>query len=62
MLDDRTTPDDIMQALAVSPDYKVRSFALAVPSLNDIFIRVAGTNNHKEGMYEPQKNMANRPS
>jgi ABC-2 type transport system ATP-binding protein len=50
MLDERTTPDDVMQAMAVSPDYKVRSFALAVPSLNDIFIRVAGgngNNNHK---------------
>jgi ABC-2 type transport system ATP-binding protein len=50
MLDERTTPDDVMQAMAVSPDYKVRSFALAVPSLNDIFIRVAGSNgnhNHK---------------
>ncbi len=46
MLDDRTTPDHIMQAMAVSPDYKVRSFALAVPRLNDIFIRVAGGNNH----------------
>jgi ABC-2 type transport system ATP-binding protein len=64
MLDDRTKPDDIMQALAVSPDYKVRSFALAVPSLNDIFIRVAGngTRDYKEGAYELQKNMANRPS
>jgi ABC-2 type transport system ATP-binding protein len=51
MLDEHTTPDDIMQALAVSPNYKVRSFALAVPSLNDIFIRVAGGNgssNHRE--------------
>jgi ABC-2 type transport system ATP-binding protein len=46
MLDDHTTPDHIMQAMAVSPDYKVRSFALAVPRLNDIFIRVAGGNNH----------------
>ena len=60
MLDDRTTPDDIMQALAVSPDYKVRSFALAVPSLNDIFIRVAGTNNHRENTYEPAKNLSDR--
>jgi ABC-2 type transport system ATP-binding protein len=65
MLDERTKPDDIMQALAVSPDYKVRSFALAVPSLNDIFIRVAGgngTSNLREGTYELQENMANRPS
>ncbi len=63
MLDAHTTPDDIMQALAVSPDYKIRSFALAVPSLNDIFIRVAGgngTTNHREGAYEPQKNLADQ--
>jgi ABC-2 type transport system ATP-binding protein len=49
MLDAKTTPDDIMQALAVNPSYKVRSFALAVPSLNDIFIRVAGSPNHLNG-------------
>jgi ABC-2 type transport system ATP-binding protein len=39
-LDDSTTPDTVMHTLAVNPDYKVRSFALAVPRLNDIFIRV----------------------
>jgi ABC-2 type transport system ATP-binding protein len=49
MLDDHTTPDNVMQALAVNPAYKVRSFALAVPSLNDIFIRVAGGTNHLNG-------------
>lgn len=47
-LDNNTAPDDIMQMLAASPNYKVRSFALAVPRLNDIFIRVAGGNNHQE--------------
>ncbi len=41
-LDDSTRPDDILQATAVSSNYRLRSFALAVPSLNDIFIRVAG--------------------
>ena len=34
------TPDDIMHAVAVGQDYHVRRFELAVPSLNDIFIRV----------------------
>ncbi|MEP7284789.1 MAG: ATP-binding cassette domain-containing protein [Chloroflexota bacterium] len=67
MLDDHTTPDQIMQALAANPDYHVRSFALAIPSLNDIFIRVAGDNGEfpqdsqgKEGSIEPAQNMANR--
>lgn len=46
-LADGVTADDVMQALAVSPDHHVRSFTLAVPSLNDIFIQVAGRNgNH----------------
>ncbi len=63
MLDDHTTPDNIMQVLAASPDYHIRSFALAVPSLNDIFIRVAGGNNHnnhRESIHEPAKDMVNR--
>lgn len=47
LLEDRTTPDDIMQAMATNPNYHVRSFALALPSLNDIFIRVAGGQNGK---------------
>ncbi len=63
-LNDQTTPDDIMQALATHPDFKVRSFALAVPSLNDIFIRVAGGSNngntHKDEINEPVKDMAHR--
>jgi ABC-2 type transport system ATP-binding protein len=58
-LDEYTKPDDILQAVAASPAYHLRSFALAVPSLNDIFIRVAG-NNHKESSYEPAQNLANR--
>jgi ABC-2 type transport system ATP-binding protein len=57
MLNDNVTPDQIMQALATNPNYHIRSFALALPSLNDIFIRVAGknTNGHngnKERIYE----------
>jgi ABC-2 type transport system ATP-binding protein len=63
MLDAQTTPDHIMQAIASSPAYKIKSFALAVPSLNDIFIRVAGGNgNHhsEEKVYEPEKNTNHR--
>ncbi len=45
-LSDGVTSDDIMQALAASPNHRVRSFSLAVPSLNEIFIEVAGGNNH----------------
>jgi len=37
------TPDAVMEALAVSDAYHVRRFELAVPSLNEIFIEVAGT-------------------
>jgi len=59
-LEDHTTPDNIMQALAASPDYHIRSFALAVPSLNDIFSRVAGGNTHQEVVLEPAQNLVNR--
>ncbi len=45
MLDPNTTPDMIMQHMAANPSIHIRSFALAVPSLNDIFIRVAGSPN-----------------
>jgi len=38
------TPNQLMAYLASDERYKVRSYALAVPSLNDIFIRVAGEN------------------
>ncbi|MBX3082167.1 MAG: ATP-binding cassette domain-containing protein [Anaerolineae bacterium] len=44
-----TTPDDIMQHMAADPAIHVRSFALAVPRLNDIFIRVAGGNGNGNG-------------
>lgn len=47
-LNNDTTPDMVMQAMATRPDYHVRSFALAVPRLNDIFIRVAGDNGTSE--------------
>ena len=51
MLDDQTTPGQLMQNLAANSTFHVRSFELAVPSLNDIFIKVAGgvqsvTNGH----------------
>jgi ABC-2 type transport system ATP-binding protein len=36
------TPDDVMEAMAIGADYRVRRFELAVPSLNEIFIQVAG--------------------
>lgn len=36
-------PDEVMAAMAVSADYRVRRFELAVPSLHEIFIEVAGT-------------------
>ena len=36
------TPDDVMEAMAIGADYSVRRFELAVPSLNEIFIQVAG--------------------
>ena len=42
MLDTTTTPEQLMQHMAANSDFHVRSFELAVPSLNDIFIKVAG--------------------
>ncbi len=36
------TPDNVMGAMAAGSDYRVRRFELAVPSLNEIFIQVAG--------------------
>jgi len=45
-LGDGATPNAIMQALAANPTYQVRRFELAVPSLTQIFIQVAGGNNH----------------
>jgi ABC-2 type transport system ATP-binding protein len=43
-LSEGTHPDDVMEAAAIGSDYRVRRFELAVPSLNDIFLRVAGNN------------------
>ncbi|MFN8419191.1 MAG: ATP-binding cassette domain-containing protein [Anaerolineae bacterium] len=42
MLAPGVSADQIMHRLADAPDVRVSSFALAVPRLNDIFIRVAG--------------------
>ena len=36
------TSDDVMAAIADSPDHRTERFEIAVPSLNDIFIDVAG--------------------
>ncbi|MFW5709282.1 MAG: ABC transporter ATP-binding protein [Chloroflexota bacterium] len=41
-LDDGTQPNDILTQIAQSPDYTVERFEKALPSLNDIFIGVAG--------------------
>jgi ABC-2 type transport system ATP-binding protein len=66
-LAENTTPNHILNAVATTPGYKINSFALAVPSLNDIFIRVAGTpervatqHNAKEAVYEPAKDPSYR--
>ncbi len=40
------TPDQVLAAIAASPDTEIRRFELAVPSLNDIFIQVAGGDRH----------------
>src|SRR5690554_1941636 len=48
-LADGATPDSIMQSLATNSGYQVRRFELAVPSLTDIFIQVAGGNNNRNG-------------
>ncbi len=37
------TSDQIMQAIAASPAHRLRSFTLAVPSLEEIFVQVAGS-------------------
>lgn len=39
-LDDHTDPRSLMASIASTPAYEVDRFELAVPSLNDIFIRV----------------------
>jgi len=46
-LQDETTPDDLLEAIAHDDSVELRRFELAVPSLNDIFIRVVeGERNH----------------
>ena len=42
VLDAVTSPDQLLQHIALNNDCHIRSFELAVPSLNDIFLRVAG--------------------
>jgi ABC-2 type transport system ATP-binding protein len=54
MLGAGVTPDKVMQAMAADPAIHVRSFELAVPRLNDIFIRVAG------GVIQPNGNGSGR--
>jgi ABC-2 type transport system ATP-binding protein len=39
-LQPHATPDDVLAAIAASPETHIERFELAVPSLNDIFIRV----------------------
>jgi ABC-type uncharacterized transport system ATPase subunit len=41
-MDEQTTANDLLGAIAANPDVTVERFQLAVPSLNDIFIAVAG--------------------
>ncbi len=40
MLDSSVTTDDIMRALADSPEHHIRRFEEAIPSINEIFIHV----------------------
>jgi ABC-2 type transport system ATP-binding protein len=41
-LDDHTTANDLLAAIAAAPGMSVERFELAVPNLNDIFIQVVG--------------------
>jgi ABC-2 type transport system ATP-binding protein len=41
-LADGMTSNDLLAAIAATPDTEIERFELAVPGLNDIFIRVAG--------------------
>lgn len=47
-LQDNTTPDDLLEAIAHDDSVELQRFELAVPRLNDIFIQVVGEerNNH----------------
>jgi ABC-2 type transport system ATP-binding protein len=49
-LDDHTTPNDLLAAIAAAPGVNVERFELAVPNLNDIFIQVAGERPDDNGM------------
>ncbi|NCC30852.1 MAG: ATP-binding cassette domain-containing protein [Chloroflexia bacterium] len=50
-LDETTTPREIFQALAAQPAYTVDRFAVALPSLDEIFVRVVeGTHLAEEVM------------
>jgi ABC-2 type transport system ATP-binding protein len=40
-LADGTTPQLVLRALAEQPGYQVERFQIALPSLDDIFVRVA---------------------
>ncbi len=41
-LNENASSDDVLAAIASSPNYSISRFELAVPSLNEIFIQVAG--------------------
>lgn len=41
-LDEKVSTDDVLAAIASAPDIRVDRFERAIPSLDDIFIRVAG--------------------
>jgi ABC-2 type transport system ATP-binding protein len=46
-LQDDATTDSVLAAIAASQDTSIRRFELAVPSLNEIFIEVAGGDRHE---------------
>jgi ABC-2 type transport system ATP-binding protein len=48
-LADHVTPDDVIGEMAAGAAYHVRRFELAVPSLNEIFIEVAGNGHNGNG-------------
>lgn len=43
LMKDQVTANDLLSQIAASPGHEVERFELAVPSLTDIFIQVAGT-------------------
>jgi len=50
-----TAPDDVLAVIARSDEYHVDRFELAVPSLNDIFIMVAGERPDKDGFLPSER-------